>query len=177
MSHNFDPFVAELVSYVSDPKYSLVEKCLKMAQAFEYTDLNITEYVQKLDAMGKVLRDSLSDVKNPTYLISMLNEYMFDTLGFAGNLDDYYNPKNNFLNIVIDKKIGIPLTLSIIYVELAKHIDLDLRLVGFPSHFLVKHSEEIILDPYGRGRLLTIDDLHEILDTNYGERLSFYQNF
>ena len=177
MSHNFDPFVAELVSYVSDSRYSLVEKCLKLAQTFEYKDLSITEYVQKLDAMGKALRDSLSDVKNSTYLISMLNEYMFDTVGFAGNLDDYYNPKNNFLNVVIDKKIGIPITLSIIYVELAKYIGLDLRLVGFPSHFLVKHSEEIILDPYRCGRLLTIDDLHEILDANYGGEVEFLPEF
>ncbi|HSD04320.1 MAG TPA: transglutaminase-like domain-containing protein [Nitrosopumilaceae archaeon] len=177
MSQDFDPFVAELITYVTNPRYTLVEKCLKMAQIFEYSDLSIVEYVSKLNNMGKVLRDSISDVKNPTYLISMLNEYMFDTLGFTGNHDDYFNPKNNFLNVVMDTKVGIPITLSIIYVEIAKHIGLDLRPVGFPSHFLVKQSEEIILDPYGRGRLLTIDDLNEILERSYGGEVEFMPQF
>jgi regulator of sirC expression with transglutaminase-like and TPR domain len=102
---------------------------------------------------------------------------MFDGLGFSGNSDDYYNPKNNFLNVVLDKKSGIPITLSIIYVELAKHIGLDLRPVGFPSYFLVKYSEELILDPFNRGKLLSIDDLQEILDRNYGGSVEFSPDF
>jgi regulator of sirC expression with transglutaminase-like and TPR domain len=127
--------------------------------------------------MGEDLKNSLSEVKNPTYLVSMLNEYVFDGLGFAGNNDDYYNPKNNFLNVVLDKKSGIPITLSIIYIQLANHIGLDLRPVGFPSHFLVKYSEELILDPFNKGRLLSIDDLQEILDRNYGDSVEFSPDF
>ena len=177
MSQDFDPFVAELVSYVSDPGHSLVEKCLKLAQVFGYPDLSITEYVDKLNSMGKTLRNIISDVKNATYLISILNEYMFNTLGFSGNDDDYYNPDNNFLNVVIDKKIGIPITLSIIYIELARHIGLDLRPVGFPSHFLVKHAEEMIIDPFGGGRVLTNDDLQEILTRSYGGEVEFVPQF
>ena len=177
MSQDFDPIVADWVSFISNPRYTLVEKCLKLAQTLEYPDLNISEYVQKLSIMGKTLRDSLTDVKNPTYLISMLNEYMFDALGFVGEQDDYYNPKNNFLNVIINKKSGIPITLSVIYVEIAKHIGLDLRLVGFPSHVLVKYSEEMILDPYGKGRLLTVDDLQDLLDRNYGGGVQFLPEF
>ena len=177
MSQDFDPIVADWVSFISNPRYTLVEKCLKLAQTLEYPDLSISEYAQKLSMMGKTLRDSLTDVKNPTYLISMLNEYMFDALGFVGEQDDYYNPKNNFLNVIIDKKSGIPITLSVIYVEIAKHIGLDLRLVGFPSHVLVKYSEEMILDPYGKGRLLTADDLQDILDRNYGGGVQFSPEF
>src|SRR3970040_716879 len=155
--------ILQLVTYVSDPRHSLVEKCLKLAQTFGHPNLSITEYVDKLNSMGEALRNLISDVKNPTRLISILNEYMFDTLGFSGNYDDYYNPDNNFLNVVIDNKVGIPITLSIIYIDIAGHIGLNLRPVGFPSHFLVKHTEEMIIDPFGRGRLLTIDYLHEIL--------------
>ena len=177
MSREFDPFIAELVSYVSEPRYSLVEKCLKIAQTFGYANLSITEYVDKLNSIGTTLRNSISDVKNPTYLISMLNEYMFNTMGFSGNRDDYYNPDNNFLNVVIDKKTGIPITLSIIYIELAKYIGFDLRPVGFPSHFLVKYTEEMIIDPFGGGRLLTIDDLREILSRNYGRVVEFVPQF
>lgn len=177
MSQDFDPFVAELAKYVSDPRHSLIEKCLKLAQTFGYPSLSITEYVDKLNSMGEALRNLVSDAKNPTHLISILNEYMFDALEFSGNYDDYYNPDNNFLNVVIDNKVGIPITLSIIYIELAGHIGLDLRPVGFPSHFLVKHTEEMIIDPFGRGRLLTIDDLHEILNRSYGGGVDFVPQF
>jgi regulator of sirC expression with transglutaminase-like and TPR domain len=177
MSQDFDPFVAELVSYVSDPRQSLVEKSLKLAQTFGYPNLSITEYLNKLNSMGQTLRNTISDVKNPTLLISRLNEYMFKTLGFSGNGNDYYNPDNNFLNVVIDKKMGIPITLSIIYIEIAKHIGFDLRPVGFPSHFLVKHQEELIIDPFEGGKILTIDDLHEILYRSYGNEVEFVPQF
>ena len=177
MSQDFDPFVADWIVFAKNPRYTLVEKCLKLSQILEYPELNISDYIQKLYVMGEDLKNSLSEVKNPTYLVSMLNEYMFDGLGFAGNSDDYYNPKNNFLNVVLDKKSGIPITLSIIYIQLANYIGLDLRPVGFPSHFLVKYSEELILDPFNRGRLLSIEDLQEILDRNYGGSVEFLPDF
>jgi regulator of sirC expression with transglutaminase-like and TPR domain len=177
MSQDFDPVVADWISFAKNPRYTVVEKCLKLSQTLEYPDLSISDYVQKLHVMGEDLKNSLSEIKNPTYLVSMLNEYMFDGLEFSGNSDDYYNPKNNFLNVVLDKKSGIPITLSIIYVELAKHIGLDLRPVGFPSHFLVKYSEELILDPFNRGRLLSIEDLQKILDRNYGGSVEFSPDF
>ena len=177
MSQDFDPLVADWISFAKNPRYTLVEKCLKISQTLEYPDLSITDYVQKLYAMGEDLKNSLSEIKNPTYLVSILNEYMFDGLGFTGNNDDYYNPKNNFLNVVLDKKSGIPITLSIIYIQLASYIGLDLRPVGFPSHFLVKYSEELILDPFNRGRLLSIENLQEILDRNYGGSVKFSPDF
>ena len=108
MNEKFDPYVAEWVTFATNPSYSLVQKCLKIAENLEFPNLKINEYLQKLDQMGKTLQYSLSDSKNPTYLISMLNEYLFNTLGFVGDTEDYYNPRNNFLNIVIDQKRGLP---------------------------------------------------------------------
>ncbi|MEM3144058.1 MAG: transglutaminase-like domain-containing protein [Candidatus Nitrosotenuis sp.] len=177
MSQKFDPFVAEWISYSSDPKFNLVEKCLKLAQLLEYPDLQIQDEVGKINAIATSLKVILSDVKNPTYLISMLNEHLFQTLGFQGNSEDYYDPKNNFLNQVIDKKKGIPITLSIIYVEVARQIGLDLRICGFPSHVVVKYGEEIILDPFEGGRLLDIEDLEDILFRNFGEEIEFEPEF
>jgi regulator of sirC expression with transglutaminase-like and TPR domain len=171
--NDFDPFVAEWISHARNPSYTLVEKCLKIAQTLEFPALDISHYVQKLNLLGEELRSSVSEVKNPTYLVSMLNEYMFDVLGFHGDTDDYYNPRNNFLNIVIDKKSGIPITISIIYIELGRHIGLELRPVGFPGHFLVKYSEEMILDPFNGGHFLDIDDLQELLDRSYGGNVEF----
>ena len=177
MEKHFDPFVAEWFSFVKNPNFNLVEKCLKFAQILEYPDLEIEKYIEKITKMGMSLKESVSDVKNPTYLISMLNEHLFENLGYSGDDDDYYNPKNNFLNEVIDKKTGLPITISILYAEVAKFIGLDLKIVGFPSHILVKYNEEMILDPFYDGRLLDIDDLQEILDTNYGGELEFKPEF
>ncbi len=177
MNEEFDPFVAEWFSFVKNPNFNLVEKCLKFAQILEYPDLDADDYIKKINRIGTSLKESINDVKNPTYLISMLNEHLFENLGFSGDADDYYNPKNNFLNEVIDKKSGLPITISILYVEIAKFIGLDLKIVGFPSHILVKYNEEMILDPFDDGSLLDVDDLQEILDNNFDGHLEFQPEF
>ena len=177
MKEEFDPFVAEWFSFVKNPNFNLVEKSLKFAQILEYPDLNVDDYIQKINRIGMSLKESINDVKNPTYLISMINEHLFENLGFRGDDEDYYNPKNNFLNEIIDKKSGLPITMSILYVEVAKFVGLDLKIVGFPSHILVKYNEEMILDPFYDGRLLGIDDLQEILDTNFDGQLEFQPEF
>ena len=177
MEKEFDPFVAEWYSFAKNPNFNLVEKCLKFAQILEYPELDIKKYIEKITKIGMSLKESINDVKNPTYLISMLNEHLFENLGYGGDDDDYYNPKNNFLNEVIDKKTGLPITVSILYAEIAKFIGLDLKIIGFPSHILVKYNEEMILDPFYDGRLLNIDDLQEILDTNFGGEIEFKPEF
>ena len=177
MKEKFDPFVAEWFSFVKNPNFNLVEKCLKFAQILEYPDLDVDEYIQKINRIGISLKKSISDVKNPIYLISMLNEHFFENLGFRGDDDDYSNPKNNFLNEVIDKKSGLPITISILYVEVAKFMGLDLKIVGFPSHILVKYNEEMILDPFNDGKLLDVEDLQKILDKNFDGKLEFQPQF
>jgi len=176
-AEKFDPFIAEWVSFSKNLNYNLVEKCLKMAQILEYPELNISKYVEKINEMGNSLKIKIGQVKNSTYHISMLNEYLFDELGFDGAEEDYYDPGNSFLNVVLDKKTGIPITLSIIYAEVAKSIGLNLQIIGFPGHVIVKYKEEIILDPFYSGRLLTIEDLEEILTRNFGEVVEFVPEY
>jgi len=176
-AEKFDPFIAEWVSFSKNPNYNLVEKCLKMAQILEYPELNISKYIGKINEMGNSLKIKIGQVKNSTYHISMLNEYLFDELGFDGAEEDYYDPGNSFLNVVLDKKTGIPITLSIIYAEIAKSVGLDLQIIGFPGHVIVKYKEEIILDPFYSGRLLTIEDLEEILTRNFGEVVEFIPEY
>ncbi len=177
MNEKFDPFVSEWKAYATNPNLTLVEKCLKTAQLLEYPELDISKYIEKLNEIGNSLKNSIDKIDNPTYKISMLNEHLFEHNGFKGDTDDYYNPKNNFLNDVLEKKSGIPITLSIIYTEIAKHIGLDLRIVGFPSHIVVKYGEEMILDPFNDGKLLTRDDLDDILFQSYGEEVKFSPDF
>jgi len=176
-AEKFDPFIAEWVSFSKNPNYNLVEKCLKMAQILEYPELNISKYIGKINEMGNSLKIKIGQVKNSTYHISMLNEYLFDELGFDGAEEDYYDPGNSFLNVVLDKKTGIPITLSIIYAEIAKSVGLDLQIIGFPGHVIVKYKEEVILDPFYSGRLLTIEDLEEILTRNFGEVVEFIPEY
>ena len=176
-TERFDPFGSEWIAFSKNPNYNLIEKCLKLAQILEHHDLDVSKYVEKINDIGNSLRMKISGIKNPTYLISMLNEYLFDELGFRGAEEDYYDPGNSFLNIVFNKKTGIPITLSIIYAEIAKKIGLDLKIVGFPGHVIVKYKNEIILDPFYRGRLLTIEDLEEILDRNFGDGVEFVPEY
>ena len=176
-AEKFDPFVSEWISFSKNSKYNLIEKSLKLAQILEYPDLNISKYVEKINEIGNSLKLKIKYVKNSTYLISMLNEHVFEKNGFQGDDEDYYDPRNNFLNAVIDKKTGIPITLSIIYSEVAKYIGLDLRIVGFPGHVVVKYEEEMIIDPFYSGRLLTINDLEEILYRNFGDGVEFIPEY
>ncbi|NWK06160.1 tetratricopeptide repeat protein [Marine Group I thaumarchaeote] len=176
-AEKFDPFISEWTSFSKNPNYNLIEKCLKMAQILEYPELDISKYVEKINDISNSLKAKIGKVKNSTYLISMLNEHLFDELGFYGAEEDYYDPGNSFLNIVLDKKTGIPITLSIIYSEVAKNIGLDLQIVGFPGHVIVKYKDEVILDPFYRGRLLTIEDLEGILNRNFGEDIEFVPEY
>ena len=176
-AEKFDPFVSEWVSFSKNSKHNLIEKSLKLAQILEYPDLNISKYIEKINENGNSLKLKIKYVKNSTYLISMLNEHVFEKYGFQGDDEDYYDPRNNFLNAVIDKKTGIPITLSIIYSEVAKYIGLDLKIVGFPGHVVVKYEEEMIIDPFYSGRLLTINDLEEILYRNFGDGVEFIPEY
>ena len=169
MSDGLELSLSEWKTYVTDSNLSLIEKCLKLAQIIEYPNLNIANEVQKINNLGITLKNSIAEAKNTRYRISLLNEFLFETYGFRGETEDYYNPKNNFLNHVVGEKIGIPVTLSILYSELGKHIGLDLKVIGFPSHVIIEAGEELILDPFNKGVQLSMDDLQRILFRNYGE--------
>ena len=144
---------------------SLAEGALLIA-AQEYENLDIDDYLRRIEEMGEALRRRLRvDIATTDALVA-LNHYVFEELGFRGNTDDYYDPRNSFLNDVIDRKLGIPITLAVLYIEIGRRIGLPLSGVSFPAHFLVKctlREGAIILDPYTRGASLGIDDLKERL--------------
>ena len=173
----FEPFILEWISFSKSPNHNLLEKSLKLAQILEYPELDIPKYIRKIDEIGNSLKLKTGNKKNPTYLISMLNEHFFDEYGFDGDGDDYYDPRNNFLNSVVDKKTGIPITLSIIYSKIASYVGLDLGIVGFPGHVIVKLDDETVLDPFYQGRLLSHDDLEEILYRSFGDSVELIPEY
>ena len=108
----------------------------------------------------------------PTQLIEKINHQLYKIENFKGNQDDYYNPSNSLLNIVIKRKTGNPITLSILYIQLAHSVNFRLYPVNFPSHFMVKHvlddeENEIIIDPFNEGRIMDDYSLKELLDHFY----------
>ena len=142
----------------------------------EYPDLDVAVYLARLDAMGEEVQRLADGSLDPHRLIAALNEYLFQQLGFRGNPENYYDPKNSFLNEVLDRRTGIPITLSAVYLEVARRIGFPLRGVNMPGHFLVKYEgrdEEIVVDPFGGGGILSDPDYQRMLDRIYGGKLCF----
>jgi regulator of sirC expression with transglutaminase-like and TPR domain len=155
----------ERIAGARTDEVSLAEGALLIA-AEEYEGLDVDRYLERIDEMGAVLRRRLrSDISTTEALIA-LNRYVFEELGFSANTDDYYDPRNSYLNEVIERRVGIPITLAVVYIEIGRRIGLSLQGVSFPTHFLVKcvlREGAIILDPYARGASLGVDDLQERL--------------
>lgn len=153
------------IARMRDEDISLAEGALWIA-AVEYPGLDIDHYLAQLNDMAARLRARLrADIATAEKLL-ILNRYLFDELGFGGNTDDYYDPRNSFLNEVLERKLGIPITLGLVYIEIGRRIGLGLHGVSFPGHFLVKcalRDGMVVLDPYSGGVSLGIDELQQRL--------------
>jgi regulator of sirC expression with transglutaminase-like and TPR domain len=144
-----------------EAELNLAAAALHMARV-EYPELDVAAYLERLDAMAADARRDVPDGAGPVDALLALNRYLFQEQGFAGNRDDYYDPRNSFLNEVLDRRTGIPITLSLVYLELGRRLGLTLDGVSFPGHFLVKlrlKEGEAILDPFNGGYSLSIEDL------------------
>ncbi|MDE0300261.1 MAG: transglutaminase-like domain-containing protein [Candidatus Poribacteria bacterium] len=133
-----------------------------------YPGLDTSTYMEQLDRMALEVRDQIGEATNPGRQIAQLNHYLFAEKSFKGNKDDYYNPQNSYLNDVLERKLGIPITLSVVYIETSKRIGLPIVGVGFPGHFIVKHKGEYLetyIDPFHDGRILSDDAMLEQLET------------
>lgn len=164
---------AQLVGQ-ADAAIDLAAATLLIAKE-EYPDLEPAGYLARLDEMGEAVRELTHASQDPHRQIAGLNEYLFEHLGFRGNDDDYYDPKNSFLNEVLDRRLGIPITLSAVYLEVARRVGLPVHGVGMPGHFLVKYAgkrEEIIIDPFSGG-LVSPADCQRILDRIYEGKVRF----
>jgi regulator of sirC expression with transglutaminase-like and TPR domain len=140
----------------------------------EYPEIDIQEYRRKLDTLAARAQVCIGIDRDPIAIIEGMNQVLFVQEGLRGNSEDYYDPRNSYLNEVLDRRLGIPITLSVIYMEVARRIGFDIKGVGFPGHFLVKHvagDKEIIIDPFNLGRILTMNDCQELLDKTYNGRV------
>jgi regulator of sirC expression with transglutaminase-like and TPR domain len=146
---------AEMVSR-ADAEINLAEGALLIA-AEEYPRLDVELYVERLDYFGDLARERAADSLTATDVITALNATLFEHLGFRGNRESYYDPRNSYLNEVIDRRTGIPITLTVVYIEVAKRIGFPVKGVGLPFHFIAKHHQEdgdLYIDPFNAGGLL-----------------------
>lgn len=148
-----------------DARIDLAEACLLIADD-AYPDLRVEHYLGEIERMAIRLRSRLPQANGAEERVIALNQFLFDDLGFRGNARDFYDARNSYLNEVIDRRVGIPITLSIVYMEVGRRIGLPLEGVSFPGHFLVKlklRGGVLVLDPFAGGEPLAEDDLRERL--------------
>jgi regulator of sirC expression with transglutaminase-like and TPR domain len=140
----------------------------------EYPDLDVRGYLVRLDEMGCALRQRLDDEPRPERAVMALNRYLFREQGFRGNTKEYYDPRNSSLNEVIDRRTGIPITLSTVYMEVARRAGLDVEGVGLPGHFVVRirtPGHPLLVDPFHAGTMLTEKDCQDRLDRIFGGKV------
>ncbi|MDX2272830.1 MAG: tetratricopeptide repeat protein [Cyanobacteriota bacterium] len=162
-----------------DSHISLASAALYIAQE-EYPHLDVEEYIAALDAMAEEVLEQLPPQRYPLKVIQTINQYLFRDLGFRGNTTDYYDPRNSFLNEVIERRTGIPITLSLVYLEIARRVDFPMVPIGLPGHFLIRPEFAevgIYVDAFHEGNLLFTEDCQERLAQVYGEHAKLQPEF
>lgn len=179
MSLQFSLARQQLYRLTRSESFCLAEAALYIALE-EYPELEVEDYLNQLDEMANVIKADLPEHPYPLKIIQVINHHLFNVLGFKGNQSDYYNPDNSYLNQVLDRRTGIPITLSLIYLELARRIQFPMVGINFPGHFLIRpiHDEaSFFVDPFFNGELLFEQDCRDRLRAITGQAVELDPNF
>jgi regulator of sirC expression with transglutaminase-like and TPR domain len=166
-----DPSLLELSALVSRPdgRIDLARAALAIAR-WEYPRLDADAYLERLDGLARAV-DGVRRSPDALGRLHRLREYLFVEQGFAGNRDDYYDPRNSFLNDVLDRRQGIPITLSLVLMEVGKRLGLAIEGIGLPGHFIAGarlDDSQILLDPFNGGALVTPEECEELVGSVVG---------
>ncbi|MBL8186415.1 MAG: tetratricopeptide repeat protein [Acidobacteria bacterium] len=157
-----------------------LDRAALLIAAGEYPHLNVEEYLAELDAFAEMARARDDVFADPLVRIMRLSNLLFDELQFRGNAEKYYDARNSFLNDVIDRRLGLPITLSVLMIEVGRRIGLKLFGVGMPGHFMAKYSDneqEIFVDPFHGGRIVNEERCHEMISEMYQGQMKFQPSF
>ncbi len=163
----------------SNSEVDLARAALYLAKE-EYSDLDPEVYVEILDNMAEAIRLKLPAESYPLRIIHCINEHLYDELGFHGNQTDYYNPENSYLNRVLERQTGIPITLSLVYLEVARRLNFPMVGINMPGHFLIRPDLEemnLFVDPFNNGDVLFEQDCEERLQQLFGEPIPLQPDF
>ena len=155
---------------VADEHIDLLEASMLVARD-EYPDLDPHHYETVLDSHVAAIRRQLPEGADMQQRLLTLSRYLFEEAGFSGNHDAFYDPRNSYINDVLDRRLGIPLSLALVQMELARRLDVSLEGISFPGHFLVRLQVDdglLVLDPYHRGRSVDADELRERASPHLG---------
>src|SRR5919204_3804523 len=149
-----------------DGRIDFARACLMIAED-AYPKLDVERYLGEIERLAMRLRKRIPQAFGAEEKLAALNQYLFEELGFSGNTNEYYDPRNSYLNEVIDRRIGIPITLSVLYMALGRRVGLPLEGVSFPGHFLVRlrlRTGVLVLDPFEGGMPQSEADLRSRLE-------------
>ena len=148
----------DLLSIARLPEEEIkLDRAALVLAAAEYPELDVARETSVLDSLAAGAARRLSGQQDPLSSINELNDYLFDEVGFRGNEDEYYDPRNSYLNEVLARRLGIPIPLSLVYIETGRRLGVPLLGVGMPGHFMVRHAgvDDLFVDPFRGGILLT----------------------
>jgi regulator of sirC expression with transglutaminase-like and TPR domain len=162
-----------------DEALDVARAALAIAQS-ELPSIDSDAYVRQLDLMAERIAARVGPRATAQEKVLAINQHLFQDLGFRGNLEDYYDPQNSFLNRVLDRRLGIPITLSLVYIEVGRRLGLPIVGVGLPGHFVVKVADadgEILIDPFYQGVVLDRAECQRRLDAIYGGKVTLTEPF
>ena len=175
-----DAFAALVGQDIEDERIDLVRAALSIART-EYPYLDIEKYVQRVDALARRVGERIPEAGDAAQTIGAVNHVLFVEEGFRGNREDYYDPRNSFLNDVLERKLGIPISLAVVYMEVARRVGFPLFGVGMPGHFLLKHYDvegrQVLIDCFEGGHILSDRDCQQRLDEIYSGQLPLQPDF
>ncbi len=154
----------------TEPEMDLARAFLLVAKE-EYPQLSVELYLARLDQLAEEVKDRLADETAPLIVLSEVVDTLYRRRKFNGNREAYYDPRNSFLNDVLDRGTGVPLTLGVVLLEVGWRLGLPLEGVSFPGHFLIRFNGEamdLLLDPFDGGKARFEDEAQELLDRVYG---------
>ncbi len=140
--------------------FDLEQACFLLAE-IEYPGLNPNLYIERIEELTLESEKRIFNIHDHWRQIERINQFLFQEEGFRGNVDSYFDPRNSYLNQVLDRYLGIPISLSTIYLFIARRLDLPVYGVGFPGHFLLRYERDanpIYIDAFNAGKILTSND-------------------
>lgn len=170
------------IAHMPDDKMSidhLIEGALAIAWE-EYPRMDLGHYRAIFDRMVDDLQPRLAEIHYPLKVVQEINQYLFVEQNFSGNDRDYYDPRNSFITDVLDRRLGIPLSLSIIYMAIADRLGFPMEGISFPGHFIIRpqHPDiEIFIDPYNKGEILFPEDCANKLTQLYGRKIPLQREY
>ncbi len=166
----------EFTALAASEPVALAKGALLIAKE-EYPDLSVDQCLNRLAELAREAERWVGTGANTIEQIRNLSQFLFEQQHFAGNRNSYGDPRNSFLNEVLERKLGIPISLSVVYIDVGRRLGLKLEGVSFPGHFLVKATDdrgELIIDPFNEGAILNLDQLRSRLNQVYGQPVDLH---